>query len=112
VKLKVKEITVGEFELNQAILVPEDKLVVGMDYRLFIDNLPEYILPLRNKTNQTTTYYLTPDKEFFSIGHGMCSGAFRFREGQEFKATFDLVDASRNINIWSDAKVKFEKPAA
>jgi hypothetical protein len=181
VKLTVKEITVGEVGITQAILIPEDKLVAGMDYRLFIDNLPEYEAPLQKwnkttksyeaiewkvaegtdtekpewinkpavkektyklfgcgpeeyvdfsfkvkdaseflikttvtntKTNKSTTYYLSPDIESFSIGHGMCSGAFNFREGDEFEATLDLIDASGNITTWSDAKVKFTKPSA
>ena len=179
VKLKIKEIAVGEFDLTQAILVPEEKLVAGQDYRLFIDNLPESEEPLQKwnyetkeyepvewkvesgtdtekpkwvskpvekekiliyygcgpetyvkfkykvedasefliktyvtntRTKKTTTYYLTPDKNMFSVGHGMCAGAFRFRGGEVFEVSFDLVDASGNITNWVDNKISFIKP--
>jgi hypothetical protein len=41
VKLIVKEICIGQFELTQAILYPEAQLETEFEYELFIDNLPE-----------------------------------------------------------------------
>lgn len=41
VDLKVQETLVGQFNLTQAILRPEQKLTVGLDYELIIENLPE-----------------------------------------------------------------------
>lgn len=47
VKLNIKETLVGQFELTQALLVPETDLIVGMEYTLIIDNLPENELLVR-----------------------------------------------------------------
>jgi hypothetical protein len=41
IKLLVKEILKGQFNLNQAILVPESNLQLKKKYRLFIENLPK-----------------------------------------------------------------------
>ncbi len=41
VKLNVREILVGQFELTQAVLIPEEKLIIGRIYTMYIDNLPE-----------------------------------------------------------------------
>ncbi len=41
IKLIVKEINIGQFMLTQAILMPEEKLVIGKEYVVIIDNLPE-----------------------------------------------------------------------
>lgn len=42
IKLVVNEVRVGQFELTQAILVPETVLDAGTTYRLQIDQLPAY----------------------------------------------------------------------
>jgi len=41
VKLNIKEICIGQFELTQAILIPSELLIAGLEYTLLIDNLPE-----------------------------------------------------------------------
>ncbi len=41
IKLIVKEINIGQFMLTQAILMPEEKLVIGQEYVVLIDNLSE-----------------------------------------------------------------------
>ena len=54
VKLIVKEICVGQFELTQAILTPEKQLEPGLEYELFIDSLPksESLKRYNDKTKQ------------------------------------------------------------
>lgn len=42
IRLNVKETLVGQFWLSQALLVPETEPEAGLDYTLYIDNLPEY----------------------------------------------------------------------
>lgn len=42
VKLKIKEILIGQLNLTQAVLIPETKLKIGLNYTLFIENLPYY----------------------------------------------------------------------
>lgn len=41
IKLNVQEICVGQFLLTQAILVPEETLVAGLEYQLIIENMTD-----------------------------------------------------------------------
>jgi len=41
IKLNIREICIGQFQLTQAILVPEENLTAGLEYEIFIENLPE-----------------------------------------------------------------------
>lgn len=61
------------------------------------------------KTNSTSDYYVTPDSCSFKLGHGMCSGEFEFYSGQEYEATFSLMDASGNIST-ETPQIKFSGP--
>lgn len=61
------------------------------------------------KTNSSSDYYLTPDSCSFQLGHGMCSGEFKFEEGQEYEAIFSLMDASGNIST-ETMPLKFYSP--
>ncbi len=61
------------------------------------------------KTNSSSDYYLFPDSCSFQLGHGMCSGEFDFEEGQEYEATFSLMDASGNISPETQP-IKFISP--
>ena len=42
IKLLVTEICVGQFYLTQSVLKPERQLEAGLEYTMYIDNLPEY----------------------------------------------------------------------
>ena len=178
VKLNIKETLVGQFELTQALLVPETDLIVGMEYTLIIDNLPENELLVRwnselNKsgpivykvtegkdsikpifetkpkeikktyyniscgptifvtfdcnvidsseylikttvkcieTRKKTTYYIASYNGEMEIGHGMCSGAFHFEDGDNYEVEFSLMDASGNLTVWSGYRIQFTKP--
>lgn len=61
------------------------------------------------KTNSSSDYYLNPDSCSFKLGHGMCSGEFKFEEGQEYEATFSLLDASGNVSTETQP-IKFISP--
>jgi hypothetical protein len=55
IKLIITELNVGQFRLTQAVLKPETELEVGLEYRMYIDHLPEY--ESFNKYNTTTDKY-------------------------------------------------------
>ena len=64
-------------------------------------------------SNKTIICYLRPDKnEVLKVGRGMCGGAFSFEDGEKFEVTFDIMDASGNIAMWSGNKIEFTKPLA
>jgi hypothetical protein len=65
---------------------------------------------LKNLKNKSISdYYIKPDSCSFQIGHGMCSGEFDFEQGQEYEATFSLMDASGNISNETQP-IKFISP--
>ena len=60
-------------------------------------------------TNKKTSYYLTTNENEIYIGHGMCSGAFKLINGQDYTVKFQILDASGNLSN-STAKIKFTAP--
>ncbi len=180
VNLKVQETLVGQFNLTQAILRPENNLTVGVTYELVIESLTAYdneayrynsstrqiekikwtvtagqdtVAPawttspkfkndsyqmygcgpavnafftfsatdnseiliktiVKNiSTGLETTYYLKPDSNSITVGHGMCSGAFTFYNSDDFEVEFSLFDASGNITNWTGNRIKFKRPS-
>ncbi len=74
----------------------------------------EYLIKtiLKNKsTGIETTYYLKASDEIIAVGHGMCSGAFRFNVGDNFEIEFSLFDASGNLTEWIGEKIEFKRPS-
>ncbi len=67
---------------------------------------------LMDLTDQTThTYFLhTSAKDTLSIGHGMCSGAFRYNPKHHYQVRFSIMDScNAQTNDWTDWIV-FENP--
>lgn len=65
---------------------------------------------VRNKTTgHTTTYILNIENGQVKVGHGMCSGAFQFDNGDNFEVTFQLFDQSGNISSLTKS-ISFTKP--
>lgn len=62
------------------------------------------------KTKKETTYYIQPDGKKIVVGHGMCSGAFNFENGNNFEVEFSFMDASGNSTVWTGQRIKFTKP--
>lgn len=62
------------------------------------------------KTGKETTYYIIPDGKKIEVGHGMCSGAFNFDEGNNYEVEFSFLDSCGNITKWSGKRIKFTKP--
>lgn len=63
------------------------------------------------KTKESNTYYLTLGEERqLNIGHGMCSGAFDFKDKSQYKIRFSLTDVSGNSDKeWTDW-ITFDSP--
>jgi hypothetical protein len=61
-------------------------------------------------TKKVTSYYLIPNDTTVWIGHGMCSGAFEFNQGDTYEISFDLMDACGNFTMWTEKKIQFTKP--
>jgi hypothetical protein len=62
------------------------------------------------KSGKETSYYVEPDKGVLNIGHGMCSGAFNFNDGDNYEIEFSIMDASGNLTTWTGDRIKFSKP--
>ena len=60
-------------------------------------------------TKKVTTYLLSIEDRLIKVGHGMCSGAFVFDNGDNFEAEFQLVDQSGNQSKATTA-ITFTKP--
>ena len=62
-------------------------------------------------TNETNTYYLTlGENGQLNVGHGMCSGAFDFKEKEQYKIRFSLTDTSGNSDKEWTNWMNFDSP--
>jgi len=67
---------------------------------------------VRNKTTGlTTNYILLLENGIAKVGHGMCSGAFHFDDGNNFEITFQLFDQSGNKSSLTKS-ISFTSPNA
>jgi hypothetical protein len=91
---------------------------IGVSFSCNVKEDSEYLVKTAvkdTKTGKEVIYYLVPDKNEVYIGHGMCSGAFEFREGnrdafgKQYEVKFSLMDASGNITGWTDV-ISFTSP--
>jgi len=180
IRLLVKEIYVGDFNLTQVVVIAEKELTSGDIYEMVIENLADYqqneykrydsairsfVAPIwktesrqdnlkptwiskpreQNKifesygcgpemfvsfslsileaperivrakmkdieSGKTTTFYVEIENSTISIGHGMCSGGFKFGKSSLYEIEFDLVDSSGNVCSWEESPIVFEKP--
>lgn len=62
------------------------------------------------KSGIETTYYIKPVNNQIQVGHGMCSGAFTYDEGNDYEVEFSFMDASGNLTTWTGERIKFTKP--
>lgn len=62
------------------------------------------------KTGKETTYYIEPNGDKINVGHGMCSGAFDFDDGDEYEAAFSFMDLCGNLTAWTGERIKFTRP--
>ncbi|SMB98345.1 hypothetical protein SAMN00120144_1060 [Hymenobacter roseosalivarius DSM 11622] len=88
---------------------------VNVDFYGVVQDQSAYIVKasVRNlATGEIVSYYLRPViKDFISIGHGMCSGAFALEKGKNFSVVFTLMDASGNTANWTGKAISFTAPA-
>ena len=65
---------------------------------------------VKNKmTGKVTTYILVIENGLSKVGHGMCSGAFHFDNGDNFEITFQLFDQSGNKSALTNT-IYFTRP--
>lgn len=65
---------------------------------------------VKNKaTGKITTYILSIENGSVKVGHGMCSGAFHFDNGDNFEVSFQLYDQSGNRSSMTST-IAFSKP--
>lgn len=62
------------------------------------------------KTGKETTFYIVPNGNEISVGHGMCSGAFDFDDGDNYEVEFSFMDSSGNSTSWTGERIKFTRP--
>lgn len=60
-------------------------------------------------TGRETTFYIEPDGDKIKVGHGMCSGAFNFDDGNEYEVEFSFMDASGNLTA-PGKRIRFTRP--
>lgn len=66
---------------------------------------------MKSKENgTTTTYLLVYGGKGISIGHGMCSGAFNFNDGNDYEVQFEFLDTSGNALNEQSEWISFTKP--
>ncbi|GAB2953709.1 hypothetical protein GCM10027048_18670 [Hymenobacter coalescens] len=62
-------------------------------------------------SGQASAYYLPPDAAgLVSVGHGMCTGAFRLENGRRYTVAFTLLDAAGNTTPWQGPALAFTRP--
>ncbi|MGL4631927.1 MAG: hypothetical protein ACRCVT_12060 [Leadbetterella sp.] len=64
------------------------------------------------KTNNESEYYLNAEQNVLYIGNDMCSGAFKFVEGQEYEVSFSIIDASGNTDKSFTKPILFTSPSS
>ena len=65
---------------------------------------------VKNKaTGKITSYILSIENGSVKVGHGMCSGAFHFGNGDNFEVSFQLFDQSGNKSSLTSS-IAFSKP--
>ena len=83
-------------------------------YKLQTKDVSELLVKTSVKsllTGKTTSYYLLPEDGKLQIGHGMCSGAFVFKDNEKYEAVFSLIDASGNASSHVTEAYAFTSPS-
>jgi hypothetical protein len=65
-----------------------------------------------SKTGATTSYYPIPAEGDVLVGHGMCCGAFAFKDHVKYTVKFFLMDASGNHSGGSAKVIPFTPPSS
>lgn len=62
------------------------------------------------ETHEVIKYYLEPQENELAVGHGMCSGAFQFKEWTKYEIGFVYMDCAGNQTPWTGPNLVFTKP--
>lgn len=69
-----------------------------------------YLSPARETDGASGTYLLPIVDGVVSIGHGMCSGAFRLQPGGDYSVRFEILDVAGNLVLPWQAPVTIHVP--
>ncbi len=86
---------------------------IHVNFSFAVSEQSEYLVKTTIKSLQTgkrTTYYIGVSQKEISVGHGMCSGAFNFGEGENYEVEFSLMDASGNFAQSPTCGLIFTRP--
>jgi hypothetical protein len=101
IKLTVKEILVGQFNITQAVLTPETNLTLGLNYKLVIDKLPndEFLGRWNSelKINEPIVYtvVMSPDT----------TNPIFYSQPREIKKTLFYLGCGPSVNVLFDCNV-------
>lgn len=85
---------------------------VHVNFEMSLKETGDYVVKTTVKSKESgkeTTYYIGSSENHLSIGHGMCSGAFTFHEGDQYEVKFRIMDASGNLSEETEW-IAFTKP--
>ncbi|MBI3237825.1 MAG: hypothetical protein HYZ43_03110 [Flavobacteriia bacterium] len=84
-----------------------------VNFSCFVSDSSEYLVKATVKnmtTSVSTSYYVRHTDSTVSVGHGMCSGAFRFNEDANYQVVFSLLDMAGNTTEWVGDPIPFTNP--
>lgn len=85
---------------------------VHVNFEMSLKETGDYVVKTIVRSIQSgkeTAYYIGAYGQLISIGHGMCSGAFTFHEGDSYEVTFQVMDAAGNRSA-ETGWIAFTKP--
>ena len=63
------------------------------------------------QTGSMSESFVVPPAAGLSLGHGMCTGEFDFKEGYSYEASFALLDAGGNQSATYTEPIPFRAPS-
>lgn len=106
-KVKFKESSYSAFGCGPAVYA-HFKMKFLEDEQVFVKT--ELMSIIRRDTVITSYYLLLERGENLAVGHGMCSGGFYYEARHKYKARFQLMDFSGNLEgAWTEW-IEFENP--
>ena len=106
--------------LNQPKLVDKRTIYYGcgpaiyLDFKFQVKDESEILIKtelMDLESSESTTYCLSfKNTDTLSVGHGMCSGEFNYKENHKYKVRFSLMDVCGNENKEWTAWIEFDSP--
>lgn len=113
VDIEKPTITKKPYELKKSYIPYGCGPQVNVIFSFLADDSSQLLVKTKFKnlvTNKITTFYILPKDNKLSVGHGMCSGAFKYDNNMAYEVEFNFMDSSGNITKWEKEGIKFTKP--